>query len=146
MLHFSNLLATHSDLVGSHFTPILGVFCTRKQLACLFQFLLMHYSLDLRLSSDNRHQRGLHAAGALCSLLLVQHVRQTPTRTPPPPPLLQEFVELYDKYNSKGLEVIAFPCNQFGELPLALPLLLSPLQLQELDCCSALHVALCIPA
>ena len=28
---------------------------------------------------------------------------------------MQEFVELYDKYNNKGLEVIAFPCNQFGE-------------------------------
>ena len=23
--------------------------------------------------------------------------------------------ELYDKYNEKGLEIIAFPCNQFGE-------------------------------
>lgn len=29
-------------------------------------------------------------------------------------PQYKEFVELYDKYNRQGLEVIAFPCNQFG--------------------------------
>jgi glutathione peroxidase-family protein len=27
---------------------------------------------------------------------------------------LQELVELHDKYNALGLEVVAFPCNQFG--------------------------------
>lgn len=26
----------------------------------------------------------------------------------------KELVEVYDKYNSQGLEVLAFPCNQFG--------------------------------
>lgn len=26
----------------------------------------------------------------------------------------QELAALYDKYSSKGLEILAFPCNQFG--------------------------------
>lgn len=26
----------------------------------------------------------------------------------------KELVQLHDKYNSQGLEIIAFPCNQFG--------------------------------
>jgi len=26
-----------------------------------------------------------------------------------------QFVELYGKYKSKGLEILAFPCNQFGK-------------------------------
>ncbi|KAK3242824.1 hypothetical protein CYMTET_47495 [Cymbomonas tetramitiformis] len=26
----------------------------------------------------------------------------------------KELVEVYDKYNSQGFEVLAFPCNQFG--------------------------------
>ena len=25
-----------------------------------------------------------------------------------------QFSELYDKYNSRGLKILAFPCNQFG--------------------------------
>lgn len=29
-------------------------------------------------------------------------------------PQYADFVELYDKYKSKGLEIIAFPCNAFG--------------------------------
>ena len=27
----------------------------------------------------------------------------------------RELVDLYDKYHDKGLEILAFPCNQFGE-------------------------------
>ena len=29
-------------------------------------------------------------------------------------PQYADFVELYDKYKSKGLEILAFPCNAFG--------------------------------
>jgi len=27
----------------------------------------------------------------------------------------EQFVQLYDKYHDKGLEILAFPCNQFGK-------------------------------
>lgn len=30
-------------------------------------------------------------------------------------PQFQELQELYKKYNTKGLEILGFPCNQFGE-------------------------------
>ena len=30
-------------------------------------------------------------------------------------PQFQELQELYEKYNTKGFEVLGFPCNQFGE-------------------------------
>ena len=30
-------------------------------------------------------------------------------------PQFQELQELYEKYNTKGLEILGFPCNQFGE-------------------------------
>jgi glutathione peroxidase-family protein len=33
---------------------------------------------------------------------------------PPPTPLSQELTTLYNQYKSKGLEILAFPCNQFG--------------------------------
>ncbi|WP_339229926.1 glutathione peroxidase [Oceanobacillus sp. FSL K6-2867] len=30
-------------------------------------------------------------------------------------PQFQELQELYEKYNTKGVEILGFPCNQFGE-------------------------------
>jgi glutathione peroxidase len=27
----------------------------------------------------------------------------------------QQLIDLYEKYHKRGLEILAFPCNQFGE-------------------------------
>lgn len=42
------------------------------------------------------------------------HCECTPSTPPPKTTSYKELVALYDKYSKDGLEVLAFPSNQFG--------------------------------
>ncbi|GAB4823134.1 hypothetical protein N2152v2_010180 [Parachlorella kessleri] len=76
-------------------TPVLALFGTAKTEGTIYDFTVK--SIDGRDVNLSQY-KGKASPGK--DLNLVARYK--------------EFVELYDKYNNKGLEVIAFPCNQFG--------------------------------
>ena len=55
--------------------------------------------------------------------------------------LLQELVTLYNQYKSKGLEILAFPCNQFGGQVRAAP----PSAARNITPSTTAHTHHCMP-